>query len=74
LASSDFCIDHEGNVYFLDLNPGGAFLFVEGCSEGRNRVVAKVASMLAGGDANDFPSLAEFHAYQELCAATAQAV
>ncbi|MET0330535.1 MAG: hypothetical protein ABW154_03810 [Dyella sp.] len=67
LASSDFCIDQSGNIYFLDLNPGGAFLFVEAYSDNRNRIIAKVASLLGGGDAKDYPSLADFHAYQEQC-------
>ncbi|MFA6064171.1 MAG: hypothetical protein WC736_16395 [Gallionella sp.] len=65
LASSDFCIDYSGNIYFLDLNPGGAFLFVEACSEGKNRIVAKIASLLTSGNADDFPSLTEFLAYEQ---------
>ncbi len=45
-ASSDFCIDEDGKIYFLDLNPGGAFLFIE--YHGAGSITAHIASFLSG--------------------------
>lgn len=62
MASSDFCIDAKGDRYFLDLNPGGAFLFVE--FHGGGPIVSHVAAALAGEeDAGRFPGLAEYNAW-----------
>lgn len=62
LASSDFCLDENGDRYFLDLNPGGAFLFVE--YYGGGPIVAHVAAALAGDrDASKFPGLTDYNAW-----------
>jgi hypothetical protein len=62
MASTDFCIDAEGERYFLDLNPGGAFLFVE--FYGGGPIVSHVAAAIAGEeDVSKFPCLADYNAW-----------
>lgn len=62
MASTDFCIDTNGNRYFLDLNPGGAFLFVE--FYGGGPIVSHVAAAIAGeADVSRFPGLADYNAW-----------
>ncbi len=62
MASSDFCIDTNGDRYFLDLNPGGAFLFVE--FYGGGPIVSHVAAAIAGeADVGRFPGLADYNAW-----------
>jgi len=63
MASSDFCVDKDGNIFFLDLNPGGAFLFVE--YWGGNRIVASVAALLGGGLPNEYNSLTDYNLMAE---------
>lgn len=64
LASSDFVVDEAGEFYFLDLNPGGAYLFVE--FHTGYPITAHVAAMLGGGDPDEYPGL---HAYNEVMSA-----
>jgi len=64
LASSDFVVDETGEFYFLDLNPGGAFLFVE--FHTRYPITAHVAALLGGGDPDEYQGL---HAYNEFATA-----
>lgn len=60
LASSDLVVDESGQAYFLDLNPGGAFLFVE--YHTGYPITAHVAALLGGGDPKSYKGL---HAYNE---------
>lgn len=59
MASSDFCVTTEGEYKFLDLNPGGAFLFVE--YWGGGDLIAEVARFLSGDKASYFPGLEEYN-------------
>ena len=61
-VSSDFCVDEDGNFFFLDLNPGGAFLFVEYFGGASCGIVAKIASVLGGGSPKDYLGFADFSA------------
>ncbi|WP_295927003.1 hypothetical protein [uncultured Xanthomonas sp.] len=63
MVSSDFCVDKDGNIFFLDLNPGGAFLFVE--YWGGSRIVASVAALLGGGAPSEYKSLADYNLMAE---------
>ncbi|WP_145958664.1 ATP-grasp domain-containing protein [Xanthomonas oryzae] len=63
MASSDFCVDEDGEIFFLDLNPGGAFLFVE--YWGGSRIVANVAALLGGGLPSEYSSLADYNSMAE---------
>ncbi|WP_152625101.1 hypothetical protein [Xanthomonas albilineans] len=60
LTSSDFCIDADGQIYFLDLNPGGAFLFVE--YNNGDPITSKLSSLIGGGKVADYPGLHQYNA------------
>lgn len=64
MASSDFCVDKTGAFKFLDLNPGGAFLFVE--YWGGGGIVREVARFLSGDKQHDFPGLLEYNSAAEI--------
>lgn len=65
MVSSDFCVDPDGEFYFLDLNPGGAFLFVE--YYGGGDIVARVAALLGGGNPSEYPGLLDYNGQAERC-------
>lgn len=60
-VSSDFAMDKDGNLHFLDLNPGGAYLFVEAYGGGKNHIVSHICSKLSGEQASKFPGLREYN-------------
>lgn len=64
IASADFILGKDGRWHFIELNPSGAFLFLEDrCPE--IRVLSAAASLLCYGDvkpdhAQEFPCLEDF--------------